>query len=109
MGRGTRSPKRNDSRVMIRNLGHQSALSEQARCWEFPIIGASDVQVPEGSPVTGLIIGKRVAVSTRSETLGFAPNNIAAQLIESVRATGKRLRGRVLSSGSGAAPMVELC
>lgn len=94
---------------MIRNLGQQSATSEQVRCWEFSIIGASDVQVPQDSPVTGLIIGIRVAVSTRSETLGFAPTNIAAQLIEAVRATGTKLRGRVVSSASGTAPMVELC
>jgi len=112
MGRGTRSPKRNDARVEIRSVNSQDATPtpDEVRCWKFSIISPNQIKVSEGIAISGLIIGDRVAISTKGKTLGFAPNQVAAEMIEAVRATGKRLRGQVLSDGDGlAAPKVELC
>jgi hypothetical protein len=112
MGRGPRSPKRNDAQVGIRNINPQDASTtpDAVRCWKFSIVSSILIKVSEGSTISGLIMGDRVAINTRGKTLGFAPNQVAAEMIEAARATGKRLRGQVLSDGDGlAAPMVELC
>jgi hypothetical protein len=112
MGRGPRSPRRNDAQVGIRNIDPPDAspTPDEVRCWNFSIVSPIQIKVSEGSAISGLIMGDRVAISTRGKTLGFAPNQVAAEMIEAVRATGKRLRGQVLSDGDGlAAPKVELC
>jgi hypothetical protein len=82
MGRGPRSPKRNDARVGIRNISSQDATPtlDEVRCWIFSIISPIQIKVSEGNVNSGLIMGDRVAISTLGKTLGFAPNQVAGEM-----------------------------
>src|SRR6266508_1170323 len=97
MGRATKSPRKTSSRVSLMDAGAQNIVSEEtSRCWRFVVIGSTAGAVHVGSRITGAIVHNRVVVSTATESLGFAPNNIAIQLIKAVRTTGKKLSGHVL-------------
>jgi hypothetical protein len=84
-------------------------MTDKPQCWRFALVGWTGRPVRVGTTVTGVIVNHRLVVSTETESVGFAPKVMANEMIDAVRATGSRLRGRTLATDPNSAPKVELC
>jgi hypothetical protein len=83
------------------------------QCWTFPLVRTTQAaeRVQEGTHVSGSVHSRtNVMVRAEGETLGFAPEAEAKEIIAAVQELKGRLSGHVISSGNGKKNViVELC
>ena len=113
MSKGPRPPKNDRPTITTRDPGPDVIVDTVPdTCWTFALVGktAPASKVESNTPATGTIHGRQVLVSANGETIGSAPNDVAKQMIEAVKETRKKLRGKVLSNGKRRSDtLVELC
>jgi len=82
------------------------------QCWTFQLVKTTQAaeRVEVGTPVSGSIHGRSaVMVRAEGETLGFAPDAEAKEIISAVKELGGRLRGTVTTRSGKKNVIVELC
>lgn len=113
MSKGPRKPKGDGPTITTRDPGPDIVVDTVPdTCWTFALVGktVAAAKIEADTPATGTIHGRQVLVSANGETVGSAPPDVAKQMIESVKETRKKLRGKVLSNGKGRSDtLVELC
>jgi hypothetical protein len=119
MSKGRKPPRNPDNNPPITPRDPESPDPDivvdprPSQCWTFVLVRTTQAaeRVQEGTHVSGSIHNRtNVMVRAEGETLGFAPEAEAKEIIAAVQQLKGKLSGRVISSGNGKKNViVELC
>lgn len=106
MSKGYKPREKDRPTVQTIDVGGSGGGGEvEVKSWQFSLVDkttyASSAKV--GTPVTGVVNGVDVAVRNGSHYYGFAPKDVALEIIEEMNGKGK-LTGTVTSVNIGSKP-----